>query len=227
MSEQLTRNPDAPLITFRDTMWRSVPPWLKVGVAHRYLYAIAVQLDAAGDALLAGVKMRFPNLYSSDSLPEIGSERRIRRGLTESAENYASRLVRWFEDHRRRGGAYALLQQLFFHYAPNTFPIALWYPSGTRYLMDAAGNITWQLPVTASHVQNWARWSLLYFTDDLSTVPLDDVVIIPRDWIAAHCFGEVIIMPTGAVLWDYPPDRLWNNPDPWNSPDSSFRVQVR
>jgi hypothetical protein len=227
MTPQPPFNPDSPVITFRDTVWRAVPPWLKIGTAQRLLYSIAVQLDAAGDAIVAGVKMRFPNVYSSDSLPEIGSERRIRRGLTETSENYSARLRRWFEDHRRRGGAYALLKQLFFHYAPDNFPIALWYPSGTRYLMDVEGHITWTLPAAPSHIANWARWSLLYFTDDLGDVPLDDLVIVPRDWIAAHCFGEVIVMPTGTELWDYPPDRLWNNPRTWNTADSSFRVQVR
>jgi len=223
----LTPNPDAPLITFRDTMWRSVPPWLKTGTAQRLLYSIAVQLDAAGDAIIAGVKMRFPNLYSSDSLPEIGAERRIRRGLEETAENYTARLVRWFEDHRRRGGAYALLQQLWYHYAPNNFPIALWYRSGTRYEMAVDGTITRNLPPSLPLHPDWAQWSLLYFSDEFTAADEDDLVLIPRDWIAAHCFGEIIVMPAGAELWDYPASETWNGPGLWNSVDTGFRVPVR
>lgn len=220
-------NPDSPVITFRDTMWRSVPPWLKIGTAQRFLYAIAVQLDAAGDAIVAGVKMRFPGLYSSDSLPQIGAERRIRRGLAESDENYTARLVRWFTDHRRRGGPYSLLTQLWFHYAPNNFPIALWYRSGTRYTLAVDGTITRDLPPTLPNFPDWAQWSLLYFSDSFTSDDADDLVLIPRDWIAAHCFGEIIIMPTGAELWDYPPSEPWNGPGPWDTADTTFRMQVR
>lgn len=215
------------LITFRDTLRAICPPWLQNGLAQRILYAIMVPVDAAGDALLAGVKMRFPGLYSDESLALIGRERRIRRGINEDAQNYAARLVRWREDHRRRGGAYALLWQLYYHYAPNNFPIALWYPSGKRYLMNAAGDITWAVPVIPVRAARWARWQLLYFTDTIDASMLDDIVQIPRDWIAAHCFGEIIVMPAGAELWDYPPDRLWDNPRAWNTPDVSLRVTVR
>lgn len=220
--------PDKIIVTFRDTLWRVTPPWLQRGLAREILYSIGVQLDAAGDAVVAGVKLRFPGVYSAESLPLIGRERRIRRGLSEDASSYSARLVRWFTDHRVRGGAYAMLQQLWYHYAPNNFPIALWYPSGTRYLLAPDGTITWSLPPgDPPTVPNWARWSLLYFSDELSPEDEADLVLIPREWIAAHCLGEIVVMPTGAELWDYPPDRLWNNPRTWNTPDSSFRMPVR
>lgn len=223
----MTTPPDELIVTFRDTMWRSVPPWLKIGTAQKYLYALAVQLDAAGDALVAGVKMRFPNLYSGDSLATIGAERRIRRGLEESNQNYAGRLTRWLEDHRVRGGAYALLNQLYVHYAPNNFPIVLSYPSGTRYFLDVTGNITWSRIENPPPIPNWARWSLLYFTDDIDASDVEDLILIPRDWIAAHCFGEIILMTAGTELWDYPPTALWDEAGAWNSLDAPFRVQVR
>jgi len=214
-------DPTSQIITFRDTMWRSVPPWLKTGIAQKYLYAITVQLDAAGDALVAGVKMRFPNLYSSDSLAEIGTERRIRRGLSESDENYASRLVRWFVDHRVRGGPYALLSQLYYHYQPNTFQIDLVYASGGRFVLHPDGTITHDV-IATTPTTAWAHWQLLYYD---ATVDTDDVTTIPREWIAAHCLGEIVLLGT-AWLWNYPPERLWNNMNPWDSPADGGRFDV-
>jgi hypothetical protein len=217
--------PDEVILTYRDTLWRLSPPWLQTGLAQQILYSIAVQLDAAGDALVAGVKLRFPNLYSAESLGPIGKERRIRRGLSEGDEPYASRLIRWWIDHRTRGGPYALLQQLFYHYSPNTFPIVLLYRSGALFVMDPDGTITPNVSVSRN-VAQWARWVLLYFTDSVTMADAEDLKIIPREWIAAHCLGEIILMPTGARLWGYPRGRLWGNSELWGSGADGGRIPV-
>jgi len=213
------------IITFRDTLKRITPPWLQLGTAWRILYALAVQIDAAGDAVNAGVKLRFPNVYTAESLPNIGRERRIRRGLTESDENYAARLRRWFEDHRRRGGPYALLEQLYAHYAPNNFRIDFWYVSGRRFVMMPDGTITTDVPSMPDN-DYWSRWALIYFTDDYDISDAVDLAIIPREWIAAHCLGLLIVLPTGGRLWDYPPDRPWNSTDTWNSAGSAAVIPI-
>ncbi len=223
----MSADPQKLIVTFRDTLRRVTPPWLQNGLAQKILYAVAVQLDAGGDAIVAGVKIRFPGLYSDDSLPLIGRERRIRRGLSEPSSNYATRLTRWWSDHKVRGGAYALLQQLWYHYQPNNFEIVLWYPSGARYLLAVDGTITRSLPTTYLPVSQWAKWTLLYFSDEFTAEDEADLVLIPREWIAAHCFGEIIVMPTGAELWDYPPSETWNGAGTWNTADTSIRMTVR
>jgi hypothetical protein len=215
----------APIITFRDTLKAISPPWLQQGYAWRILYALAVPIDAAGDALNAGIKLRFPNLYSGESLPYIGRERRIRRGLVETDVNYAARLRRWFEDHRRRGGPYALLEQLYAHYAPNNFRIDLWYASGRRFVMDPDGTITSDIPALPDDAY-WSRWTLIYFTDDYTIADAVDLAIIPREWIAAHCLGLLVVLPTGGRLWDYPPERTWNSSDTWNSADATATIPI-
>lgn len=220
--------PSAIIRTFRDVIWALSPPWLKRGLAQRILYSIAVQLDAGGDALNAGVKIRYPGVYSDESLSLIGRERRIRRGLNEAPVNYATRLTQWLVDHRVRGGAYAMLKQLFVHYYPNNFDIALWYPSGAQYYMNAGGDITRVTPPFELVTPQWANWSLLYFSDAFTAADETDLVLIPRDWNAAHCLGQIIVMPTSAELWNYPPSEPWNNPAGlWNTADSSIRMQVR
>jgi len=219
----MTTPPDAIIITHRDTVRRSSPPWLQHGLAEKILYAITVQLDALGDGIVAGVKMRFPGVYSYESLGLIGRERRIRRGLYEPEANYAARLTRWWEDHSTRGGPYALLNQLWYHYTPNTFPIHLVYRSGMRFIMAPDGTITRDV-VSFTNTPQWSTWQLLFFTDD--AIDPVDVAIVPRDWIAAHVLGWIKVIPTGGELWNYPPEMLWNQSGTWNTPDTVIDVPV-
>jgi hypothetical protein len=219
-----------PLITFRDTIRKISPTWLQTGRAQRLLYVPGLLFDALGDALTASVKIRFPGLYSFDSLPLIGRERRIRRGRLETDATYAGRLTRWLQDHPYRGGPYALLAQLHAFYAPAAFPIDLVYRSGARYRMDADGNVVRdvidQLGVL---YPMWARWWLLFYTDEFA-IPLSvddatDIALIPREWIAEHCLAEVIVLPSGAELWDYPPEDTWDGSGTWDTADVA-RVEI-
>jgi hypothetical protein len=219
------------LITYRDTIRKISPPWLQNGLAEKILYALAVQIDAFGDALTAGVKQRFPGLYSDESLPLIGRERRIRRGRTETTSNYAGRLNRWLTDHPRRGGPYAMLAQLFAHFAPNTFPIDLIYYSGRRYQMDVNGNVVrndlaWFPDDDAAH---WARYWLFFYTDAFpspSAEEIADLKLIPREWTAAHALGYIVVFPAGAELINFPPGHLINEPGTINTTVEALFVPV-
>lgn len=221
-----------PTRTFRDRMRLISPPWLQRGWNETLLWVIGSHIDALADALVASVKVRFPGLYSAESLPLIGRERRISRGLVESDAVYAERLTRWFDDHRRRGGPYAMLAQLYAYYQPSTFPIALIYRSGRRYSMDVAGVVTRDditfHPDTAP--EQWARWWLILeapaYTPPLSDQDVADVALIPTEWNAAHCSGTIIVMPPGGELWDYPLGHVWNEPGTWNTPDVVSVIQV-
>lgn len=165
----------ADILTFRDRLKRIVPGWLRTRRTERLLYSIGLQIDAIGDATIAGVKLRFPGYYSDESLPIIGRERRIRRGRAESNSTYAARLARWLTDHRLRGGPYALLAQVHAHYAPNNFPVELIYRSGRTYAMDVHGNVTREdrdfnstnaVTFPDTEPERWARWWLIYYWPD-------------------------------------------------------------
>jgi len=211
--------PQTELRTFRDAIRNISPPWLQVGTAQAILYAIGAQLDALGDALRAGVKVRFPGYYSTESLPLIGRERRIRRGRFETEATYATRLIPWLDHHRRRGGPYAMLAQLHAYYAPNNFGIELRYASGRNYTMEPSDgsivrdDITWTPPGDAAQ---WARWWLYYqwpdpigddgiwsdpgtwddggvWDSDLAPSDVRDIRLIPREWNAAHAIGRIVL----------------------------------
>jgi hypothetical protein len=212
--------PQTVLRTFRDGIRQISPIWLRGKVGGSILYAAASILDDLMDGLTAGIKMRFPGLYSEESLGPIGRERRIRRGRYETGEQYADRLIRWLDDHRLRGGPYAMLEQLHAHYRPNSFPIELRYASGRRFLMDVDGNITrgdivWTPPGDPAR---WARWWLFYTWPDpiddegvwgpgttqwgdggvwgssLSPAEVRDLRLVPREWNAQHCIGRIVVV---------------------------------
>lgn len=220
MTETLTKT----LLTFRDTIKSISPPWLQTGLAERILYSMALLCDAFGDALVAGVKQRFPGNYSFDSLVLLGRERRIERGLVEGDAAYAERLTQWLVDHRRRGSGLALLKQLHLHYAPDNFPIDLVYIAGSvRLHMAADGTITRDL--ISFHPDDnpaqWARWWLFYYTDRWADAPpteaeLQDLRLVPRAWNAAHCLGTLVLFPPGE-LWNWPEGHVWNEPGLWNT----------
>lgn len=223
--------------TFRDTIREFSPPWLRGTIGEKLMYALAVQADALGDSLSAGIKSRFPNFYSAESLPYIGRDRKISRGRTETDAVYASRLNRWLDDHATRGGPYALLAQVFAHFAPNGFPIDLVYMSGRRFRMDADGviatrdDITWE---PDADVAKWARWWLIYewptpilsdglwedagtwddggtWDSNLTPQEVTDLRIVPRAWNTGHAFGTIVLVSGDDELWDYPLG-TWDEP---------------
>jgi hypothetical protein len=187
--------------------------------------------------------MRFPGYYSVESLPVIGRERRIRRGRIETHEVYATRLRRWLDDHRRRGGPYALLAQLHAHFAPDNFPIALVYRNGRRFAMKADGTVTRDVIAWEPDHEpaKWARWWLIYqwpeeLLDDghwgdpgtwgdggvwgssLSPQQVTDLRLVPKEWNAAHCFGRLILVE-GGELWGFP-SGTWGDPGTWGGGSS-------
>jgi len=217
--------------TFRDRMRRVAPPWLRIGNNEKFLYTLGVHLDTLGDALVAGVKQRFPGLYSFESLPYLSRDRRLYRGRDETSESFADRLTRWLVDHRRRGNPYALLGQLHSYFAPNNFPIDLVYVSGQRYSLDVDGNITRSLIPWSpdDEPERWARWWLFYNTDQWAVTPptqpeIDELRLVPRAWNAAHAIGYIVLFPTDAQLWNYPPGHIWNEAGTWNTtgPEARF-----
>ncbi len=220
-------------LTFRDAIRKAVPVWLQKGNAEKILYALAIQFDGLTDAVTAGVKARFPGLYSPESLAVLGRDRRIRRGRYDTDQTYATRLLRWLDDHANRGGPYAMLQQIHAHFAPNNFPIELVYASGARFALATDGTITrdYTFPLDGDPAQ-WARWTLYYHwpvsygSDGTwgapglwgdggvwgSNVPPDtvtDLKLVPTEWNAAHALGTLVLLGPGAGLWGVPPTDTW------------------
>ena len=213
--------PQKALRTWRDALREISPVWLRSQIGSSILYAAAAILDGLDDAVTTGVKARYPGLVMFESLKHIGAERRIRRGRYEGDEQYADRLIRWLDDHRRRGGPYAMLEQLHAHYRPNNFPVELRYASGRNYVMEPVdgsivrGDVTWTPPDDPP--ERWARWWLFYqwpepIDDDgvwgdpgtwgdggvwgsnLTPAEVRDIRLVPREWNAQHAMGRIVLI---------------------------------
>jgi hypothetical protein len=227
----VSENVTTVLLTFRDTIRRRSPPWLQRGLAEKILYSIGVQCDAFADAVIAGVKQRFPGYYSFDALPKLGRERRIPRGRSEDDVSYAARLGGFLASHQTRGGPYALLSQLFRYWSPSNFPIELVYYTGAvRYAMDVAGNVVRDLVpwVADTNAAKWARWWLFYYTDQWASTPptdaeLAEIRLIPRQWNAAHPLGTIVLISATGELWNWPLGHTWNESGTWNTSGGSVR----
>lgn len=170
---------------FSPALQRRMPPWLRRVVGTKLMAAIGDQLDNLVDRTVDGVKLRFPTDESDDlAISYIGAERRIRRGPGESEQTYARRLRRWWDDHRGRGGPYALLRQLdaFFESWLNV-RMDVVYASGTRRWIDDAvpGVITRDAVVwDADGTGKWARTWVFFYVSAL--IPsIGDTIVTSDD----------------------------------------------
>lgn len=231
----------AELRTFRDTVRNMTAWWLTrtESTTGKMLWGFGLMLDGLVEAQVAAIKHRFPGLYSMESLPLLGRDRRIRRGPNESDEVYALRLPRWLDDHRRRGGPYAMLEQIRAYWSPAAFKVELIYRTGRRFTMDVDASIVRDdVPFDYDEQpQKHARWWLFYYwpdgvepdgvwddagtwsdggvwDSDLTPVEVENIRAIPTEWNNARCFGEVVLMSDGVALWDYPPG-TWDEPGTW------------
>lgn len=231
----------AEILHFRDAASSAAPWWIAriESTTGKMLWAGLVMLDGLVDAQVAAIKLRFPGLYSFETLPLIGRDRRIRRGPNESDEVYASRLPRWLDDHRRRGGPYALLEQVRAYWAPDAFDVELIYRTGRRFTMAAGESIVRDdVPFDYdTQPEKHARWWLFFFwpdgvdadgvwddagtwsddgvwDSDLTIAEVENIRAIPHEWNNARCFGEVVLLSGDRELWDYPVG-TWDDPGDW------------
>lgn len=210
---------------FTRMILRNVPPWLRRTNGARLLQGIADELDATMDRTADAVQLRFPRASQTDALAVIGRERRIRRGVLESAATYASRLLTWWDAHRGRGGPYALLEQLRAFWAGSyVTAIELIDYNGSRFSLDfASGEITRDaIGWGGDGSGKWARQWLLVYTDEsidpsaFTASEIENWKSIPREWTAAHVQKTTIYFMDGVELWGTP-GRTWTASRTWGS----------
>lgn len=199
-----------------------LPPWLMRTEGLKVIGGIADVIDDHRDRTVAGVKLRFPGLYTDEGVDKIGRERRLRRGPKESAPVFAARLQRWWLDHSTRGNAYALLEQMFAYLlGANVPPFEVISYNGLRHTIDAnqditRDSITWGTDETG----NWSQvWVFIYYPNTvISDAVVEQFAAIVHDWLAAHTIGHLVIILDETRLWDYPqPVPDWNDTWYWET----------
>lgn len=223
---------------FADLVWRVGPPWLQRSWARKILAAIGSPLDELARLMSLGVRARFPRWdMPGDALILVGRERRIRRGPTEPSSTYAPRLVRWWDDHRGRGGAYALLSQLRAYWTgTHDGVLAVVSHRGVRHEMTGdvieRDVISWGADGTA----DWAQvWVMIHADADpgapLSATEEASYLAVPLDWSAAHVLRtHVVILWGEGRLWDYPPPSgdwdAWESGLTWDEWDAEMPIVI-
>lgn len=179
-------------LTFRSSILQIVPRWLQGFIGGRLLYSFGLVLDGFFDLTSDGIKARFPghSRQADDSLALVGNERRIRRGPNEARDIYASRLLTWWDDHKHRGGPYALISQVarFWQTTPgvDAFHFDLVYESGQafRRVLNATFGPQDGVPALSSpydsDTTHWARWWLVF--DWPNTISDDGLWSDPGTW---------------------------------------------
>lgn len=214
----------ADVLDFIDAFVNVAPPWLRRTRAAKVLRSLGDVTARVFHATSDGVAARFPGAVEGavDALPYIGRDRRILRGPLEDDATYAVRLRTWWEAHARRGGPYAMLEQLYL-YLVNTEPRQwdLVYRNGVRFVLngaaasiDAPGFITRDRIEEYTLAPQWARARLFMLFDEYPEISLaqrDAYTAIPREWTAAHMQPiETVAIWDGGV-WGYPRGQKWGD----------------
>lgn len=156
------------------------PGWLAADEDEGELVGYSLDLikDAWMQRLYLGHLARFPgaaatDLFKDDVLPAHGRNRRVVRGLFESKEAFANRLLRWLDDRRHAGSALMLLQKLAEWTGPGpSFRVVdargNWYSrsgTGEESVLLKQGNWNWDGPIG----RRWSRFWVIVYPNGLWT----------------------------------------------------------
>ena len=151
----------------RNSFNKLLPAWLTTGDGEKVWFSLGVVMDRFLERAWQGHKARFPSFAPADALTALGRDRKIVRGINESADSFAIRQHRWLDDHRIRGNPFALLEQLRAYcnvdmVARTVDRRGSWYTvdaDGVWSFRLAEGNWDWD----GGPVADWSRfWVILY-----------------------------------------------------------------
>ncbi len=158
---------------------RPLPSWLRDGEGLLVGYVLDLMRDLFVERLRQSLMIRFPQRDPTgrpspdDALAANGRTRRVIRGIDESSASYAARLIRWLDDRKTAGNAFAVLQKCAEYLGPLPRLRIVdargnWYtrePDGTTsYLLDQ-GNWNWD----GAPMSRFARFWLIVYPNGLWT----------------------------------------------------------
>ena len=134
-------------LSLRSTLARYLPPWLTARIVEgkvrgfKFLSCASLLADAGLENAHQALQARFPGHGTPTALPYIGRDRGIRRGIDESDESYASRLVLWLDTWRGAGNPFAIMHQVRAYCAPAVPKLRIVNDSGTWYTLNPDDSI--------------------------------------------------------------------------------------
>lgn len=89
------------------------PPWLNGYVGARCMFTQGLMWDALAEQTRLGIIQRYPTVAQPSALGELGKDRKIWRGVSETDSSYAGRLRKFKTTWKLAGNAPTLLRQLW------------------------------------------------------------------------------------------------------------------
>lgn len=173
-------------MSFRTIRRFLAPRWLTEGEGGLVGYALDLVKDGFMERARLSHLYRFPQQDGEgtpgvpDALAAMGRDRRVWRGIGETAEDYALRLRSWLIERRTAGNPYTLMRQLQAYVGAGS-SFRIYDVRGTCYSLDAAGAQT--PPRALATGWDWdgdtAAWSRFF------------VVVYPGTrWVAGYNWGD-------------------------------------
>lgn len=161
---------------FRALYRKLTPSWMQdEEEGGPLLYSLGLLVDAVVEHARHALISRFPAHAPSDAVSLLSRDRKIVRGIGETQEAFAPRLIAWLDEHAVRGNPYALMRQLR-GYCNAAVRVRTVDRRGNWYTIERDGTESYrgpaENPTTAfgwdwdgGGLDRWARfWVLIYPT---------------------------------------------------------------
>lgn len=154
---------------FRDAFTAWIPsefasrPGLDVG--YRFLWSVGAICDAGAEVLSQGIQAAWPGVGTPTALPLIAASRGITRGLADTTETFAAKLVDWVERRRVKGSARELARQIQ-EYLPGSPRVRVICRNGVWTTRNTDGSVVVEEAIwdwdSVSHPERANWWSNLF-----------------------------------------------------------------
>jgi len=97
---------------FADRVRDFIPAWMARPIGFRFLLSMVLLADVGVQMLLEGLAAKFPGVGTPTALPYLGRSRGLIRGMSESDDSFAARLIQWIDRWRVAGGQRAIARAI-------------------------------------------------------------------------------------------------------------------
>jgi hypothetical protein len=225
--------------TLKEYQSRTLAPgWLQDPAGRAFLEGLGARKDALAALAKEAVKARFPTLCPTDALAEIGTERGIDRGATETEAAYRARVRAAWEQWAWAGTPYGLLLALYYAgYTPGSGKVVIQVQKGWQYELRSDFDPAVHAPEDALVLTNlgaivlggspqlWSQFAVLFAPPLppawIPTPPADgsleveSIRTLIRRWKPAHA-RCVALKVTPVDLWDWPSEPWDPTAEIWN-----------
>lgn len=173
------------LPSLRNYGYQLVPRWARGPRLTKLLYAIWTVADEIATMCLMAIKIRFPGVFSYESVPRIASERHLFQGPNELVAHFCERLKTWWDVGKHSGNFYTMAQQIQAYCLPAKFVVEIVQNNGVRYTLGTDGSFsmdqtTWNWDGDS---KQWSRFWVLLSNSALGVTgtsqPVDSSLIHP------------------------------------------------